>query len=464
MPLAPNAYTPDTIMIGIISACRQLKVDDLATVCAIACAKVESNCVMYANDGDPHTKDYPYQAISFDKNSAGIYQQRAPWWDDPETDDFGGSSDRMDVFRSTKMFINSLLKQSAPNYHTDPGTAIANVQRPREDLRWKYGARMNEAWADFNRLKNSTQAPPPGVTPNPVPEVYAGPKPDFQEIPMFGWGCNSRSRPAINFFLHTEEGNGTAKSLAEYCQGQNNVSYHYTLRDRIVYDVVDTDYYSWSVLDANVFSINLCFAGSRASMSRAEWLKREADIEIAAYLAVQDCRKYPTMSTLVIPPPYNIEAPGIADHAYVTRRLKIGTHTDVGPYFPWDVFEKYVLKFNGSANSGDDMTKEEHDKLFQLWGAFFNPVSSTSPYAPPEEGDRWPTKDLIRNMDGFVHGAIAIEHGAIILGLPDDIRTIFQATMYSDLAKADRAQRAWSRIPQAYKDEAAKIYPELAGV
>lgn len=211
--------------------------------------------------------------------------------------------------------------------------------------------------------RQSKPIPLPGDISLPLPTPPLSPSarraPQFTEIPMFGRGASKRSRPPINFFLHTEEGNGTAKSLAEYCQGQNGVSYHYTLRDRIVYDVVDTDLYSWSVLDANVFSINLCFAGSRAGMSRQEWLAREADIEIAAYLAVQDCRKY-GFSTEVLAPDYARQGKdvyaggpraGISDHNYVTRELGIGDHHDVGPNFPWDVFTRYVAHYAGSTTT-----------------------------------------------------------------------------------------------------------------
>jgi hypothetical protein len=100
------------------------------------------------------------------------------------------------------------------------------------------------------------------------------------------------------------------------------------------------------------------------------------------------------------------------------------------------------------------MTKEEHDKLYELWGALFNPVSSTSPYAPPGEGEVHKTKDFIRTIDGFVHGAMEVEHGAIVLGIPKDVRLVYAAMSYDDKEKADRAKRAWSRIPSQYKLEA----------
>jgi hypothetical protein len=67
-------------------------------------------------------------------------------------------------------------------------------------------------------------------------------------------------------------------------------------------------------------------------------------IDIAAYLAVQDCKKY-GISTNVITPPYNSDPPGISDHRYVTQHLRDGTHTDVGDGFPWDVFIEAINKY-----------------------------------------------------------------------------------------------------------------------
>ena len=228
---------------------------------------------------------------------------------------------------------------------------------------------------------------PGGTQPAPVPPntgTARPTRPQFEQIDMFGKGGSPRSRQPTNFFFHTEEGNGTAKSLAEYCQGQNGVSYHFTLRDRKVYYVVPTNLYSWSVLAANVFSVNLCFAGSRAAMSRAEWLQREGDIEIAAFIAVREARHF-GFSTEVLTPQagrtgrdvYAGEArPGISDHNYVTRELGIGNHTDVGPNFPWDVFTRYVTKYSNPAApppGGDDELSAEDSRMiremYEEWNA-----------------------------------------------------------------------------------------------
>lgn len=174
-------------------------------------------------------------------------------------------------------------------------------------------------------------------------------KPIYTELDyMTGGGRSTRTKAPVNWLLHTEEGDSTAVSLAKYCNGDHDVSYHYTLRDGIVCDVVDTDYASWSVLDANAYTINLCFAGSRSSWTRQQWMTREKDIVIAAYLAVQDCRNY-KIPIVVIKPPY-VKGSGISDHRYVTKALGIGTHTDVGDGFPWDVFTAHVNTFAGITN------------------------------------------------------------------------------------------------------------------
>ncbi|WP_280186040.1 MULTISPECIES: glycoside hydrolase domain-containing protein [Nocardia] len=189
--------------------------------------------------------------------------------------------------------------------------------------------------------------------PNPIlpRESVTVTKPEYTEIEQMGTSASSRHGARItNFLLHTQEGNGTAESLANYLGNPaNGVSYHYTVRDGVVVDVVDTDLASWSVLDANPFTINLCFAGSRASWSTDDWLRIRDDIRIAAWLAVQDARKY-GFEPHVIAPPYE-RREGISDHMYVTECLGVGNHTDVGPNFPWDVLEADVREFATGASA-----------------------------------------------------------------------------------------------------------------
>lgn len=200
-------------------------------------------------------------------------------------------------------------------------------------------------WLAGSGYPGGTTTPATPTSSTGAPAVAT--KPAFREIDMMGNNRSDRWGAIVsNFYLHTEEGNASAVGLANSLNNRDDASYHYTLRDSILCDVVDTDYASWSVLDANPSSINLCFAGSRASFSRADWLARDNDLRIAAYIAAaQDSKKY-GFGTRVIAPPY-VRAKGISDHKYVTLCLGIGSHTDVGNNFPWDVFARYVTEYAG---------------------------------------------------------------------------------------------------------------------
>lgn len=186
-------------------------------------------------------------------------------------------------------------------------------------------------------------------------------RPDFNEYP--NWTSNNQNRGGEKvdlILLHTQEGGGgddAADDLGKYIRstegGANPVSYHNLISQAsdggtTVVNSVDTDYASWSVGNANNRSINYCFAGSYAGWTRDQWLKNAGKaIDVAAYLAVQDCKKY-GISTKVVAPPYDSGKPGISDHMYVTKILKWGSHTDVGPGFPWDVFTAAVNKYAGT--------------------------------------------------------------------------------------------------------------------
>lgn len=174
-------------------------------------------------------------------------------------------------------------------------------------------------------------------------------RPAFNEFPL--WSPNSQSRGGTKvdlFLLHTQEGGGgnsAAEDLANFLADPNSgVSYHYTISQAddsgvTVVDCVDTDEASWSVLSANNRSINLCFAGSKASWTRDQWMQQKNAIDVAAYLAVQDCKKYGIPFTVIgTGGVYSSARAGVSDHQYVTKVLGDGTHTDVGGGFPVDYF------------------------------------------------------------------------------------------------------------------------------
>jgi hypothetical protein len=106
------------------------------------------------------------------------------------------------------------------------------------------------------------------------------------------------------------------------------------------------------VLSANTRTITLCSAGSRASWPRDDWMKQAKAIDVAAYLAVQDCKKYGIPTTVIgTGGKYSAARAGVADHRYVTDVLKDGTHTDVGTGFPVDYFAERVAFWAAGGNS-----------------------------------------------------------------------------------------------------------------
>lgn len=360
--------------------------DELATVLALMCISVEVGaqdtngqpqwwCPW--NEADPESKLFSYDSKSDDNRSIGYFQQqKGPkgelWW--------GTTRDQMTLNLAANTFLERLSDDyvNAKDNPTLAGEFVADVQQCNPKYRYRYATKWNEAWDVLRRaLADAKPLPPvtPPVTPNPEPLPH---KPPYKEINRFGHGYGVRRQKPINFFWHTEEGNSSAEQLAYYCNGDNNVSYHYTLRGGVLCNVVDTDYYSWSVLNANVFSLNLCFAGSRAGWSREQWLQRETDIEIAAYVTVQDCKKY-GIPLEVISPPYGKARPGISDHKYVTQCLGIGTHTDLGNQFPWDKARYYIEKYSRvpaqqkeddwMSNVNTDRLNQAVDKILQQYGS-----------------------------------------------------------------------------------------------
>lgn len=152
------------------------------------------------------------------------------------------------------------------------------------------------------------------------------------------------------FVVHTQEGNGTAQSLANFLQNPNSgVSYHYSIDDRDCIAVVDTDRASWSVLDANGYTINLCYAGSRANMTRAEWIAKYSNaIDFTGWLIARDAKKYGFSPYVIGHADIRAGKQGTTDHYGITRGLGIGDHTDVGGGYPWDLLRAAIEKHMGN--------------------------------------------------------------------------------------------------------------------
>ncbi|MEC4616175.1 N-acetylmuramoyl-L-alanine amidase [Tsukamurella tyrosinosolvens] len=369
---------PDQIAQEFITEGRRQNIAPRGIVICIATGLVESNLCVYANAKVPGSLDLPHDKVGSDGLSVGPLQQQVKrgatgeWW-------WGPVDVCQDPTGSARLFYQRLAATNYATATTDKAAGDIAQQVQKSAYPDRYAQRMSEAQRIYDRLTAdlSVKTPPKSEIGGSVAP------PNFRELDyMTGGGRSNRSRPPVNWLLHTEEGNSTAEGLARFCNGANNVSYHYTVRDGIVCDVVDTDYASWSVLDANSYTINLCFAGSRAGWSRGDWLARENDIRIAAYLAVQDCRKY-GIPTIVNPGPNYPKgaAPGISDHRWVTKVKVIGTHTDVGNGFPWDRFTQFVNEYAGTAPAPNNggflmaLTDAQQTELYQKVNFIFDQLT-----------------------------------------------------------------------------------------
>lgn len=151
------AYTSDTIALGIIAEGSSARTDGPSylqhpamtkrgIVIALATGLVESGLKMYANNADPASLRYPHDAISYDYNSVGVFQQRAEWW--------GTVQERMDVRLSAAMFYHRLASLDYNNSSFSPGSQAQAVQGSAFPDR--YDQHIANAQSIYDRLANKS--------------------------------------------------------------------------------------------------------------------------------------------------------------------------------------------------------------------------------------------------------------------------------------------------------------------
>lgn len=388
---------------------------------ALATALVETNDRDLANPADPESENFPNDGDGYDHLSDGEFQQQPPWW--------GTVAERMDPHLAAAMFYNHLEKLNYNDPNTSPGTFAQDVQGSAYPDR--YDQRFQDAVDQYNRLAGS-------AAPAPVSNA-----PAYHESQ--DWSPNEQSRngqtPTL-WLIHTEEAPGNADDLAGFLDNPaSQVSYHYTIDNRVqLDDIVPLDEASWSVLDANNYSINLCFAGSSVNLSRQEWLDQYGNaIDVAAYLAVRDCRQF-GIPIRVIPPPYNSDPPGISDHRYVTEHLGIGTHVDVGDHFPWDVFTAAINKYANGDGFLMALTDEQQQEIY-------DEITKKGPsrsYLATDASLIETLLGFIYNIDGNVWNIINVP--AYLLDVPSAVQDIER------VASTGVAPESWAGQNESVKE------------
>lgn len=303
-------------------------------------------------DGTPV---YPHDSMSNDGRSVGYFQQqKGPngelWW--------GTTASEMDLHSAATTFMQR-LKAVGYDASTAQSANDAAQSVQQSGVPNAYGQWFGDITSLYSSVSNSATAQPTPPTTTPGGNTVAdADRPDFNEYWVQSDNSQDRAGTTIDLWLiHTQEGDGNADDLAHFLVNSANtanpVSYHYTISwdatdgGVTVCDVVDTDLASWSVMNSNDRSINLCFAGSYEAWTRQEWLDNVGRaIDVAAYLCAQDCLKYGIAPNVIPGPNYNAAPPGVSDHRYCSDYLKDGNdHTDVGDGFPWNVFATAVAGY-----------------------------------------------------------------------------------------------------------------------
>ena len=122
-PSASGLRGMDLYAFQIAKAAKDLGMGLRGATIGEATALVESGdpMKMYANNSDPASLKFPHDAISSDGSSSGLFQQQ-------NNGAWGTAADRMDPYRSAKMFFNG-LKGVAGWETMDMGAAAQAVQR-----------------------------------------------------------------------------------------------------------------------------------------------------------------------------------------------------------------------------------------------------------------------------------------------------------------------------------------------
>lgn len=184
---------------------------------------------------------------------------------------------------------------------------------------------------------------------------------------------NGPRRSTLYAVVHTQEGDGTAVSLANYLNA-NKVSYNIVVDSIDTVEVVPVDQGPWAAVEANDIAFHVCFAGSRAGWKRADWLAREAMLKRGAKAIAAACKQFDIPAVKVLSTNgWPVTPKGIAGHVDFGQRG--GGHTDPGPNFPWTEFIEMVQVYMAGTPTPETVPNPyailkpatENTQISQIW-------------------------------------------------------------------------------------------------
>lgn len=162
-----------------------------------------------------------------------------------------------------------------------------------------------------------------------------------------GYGSSSRAGATVLWItLHTAEGARSARALASFFNGNPNASSHAACDASETLYMVPRSRAAWTLGPGNPYSMNLEMCGF-ARWSRAQWLSTgvvdgcpnpRGMITQAARWAKVECDHFGIPYDRIGVPAVSGWRESVIHHDDYTRGSGWGSHWDVGPDFPWDVF------------------------------------------------------------------------------------------------------------------------------
>ena len=143
--------------------------------------------------------------------------------------------------------------------------------------------------------------------------------------------------------MESQEKPGTAANVAKWFGGATapQASAHVCVDSQSIVYVVDDSDIAWGAPGANNDGLHIEMAGV-AAQTREQWLDTYSVgvLDNAAKVAAEWCKKYSIPAVALTPAQVaDGKTKGICGHVTVTKAFpKLGTHTDPGANFPWDVF------------------------------------------------------------------------------------------------------------------------------
>lgn len=290
----------------------------------------------------------------------GIYQQDSSYSDrNNPTANIMQFFDRLDAKRKTPgwsqdLWLNIFWLQQRPG-ESSAELAYANG---RQAYLTEIKSRTSEAQR-YVALYGGTMPALP-VLDYGITKVMHGYNPDT------GANCTGNSNgpraKTLYVVFHTQEGDGTAVSLANYLngtRGASGVSYNLTVDDTDTVEVVPVGEGPWAAMEANNIAVHICIAGSRAAWTNEQWMKRVKSLDRAAKAAAAACRQYDIPAVKVLSTNgWPVTPKGLAAHA--DFGVRGGGHTDPGAGFPWAYVTNKVSELLGATPTSPEVPVSEN--------------------------------------------------------------------------------------------------------